>query len=305
MAELARTTPREIATLHVGNTWSIQENLGHLGDLEPLWDGRLDDLLAGRDVLRAADLANRATHEANHDAARLDELVARFRGRRNAILARLRAFTPADLERTARHPRLGQPMTVVELCHFVAEHDDHHLGRAAELAAFLHEQLRFTVARFAPHWQDAVAALVLGIQNDELGLGLTLADQPDLADVGTAFAGSGLFLLALSGSGELVGCGGLEPLGSGDGVVRKMYVRAGWRGAPPGVAQRLYDDLLAHARRLGLRRLLLDAPESSPAARRFYERQGFRERSRDGLPDGCHFVAQPARVYELLLLADR
>ena len=39
----------------------------------------------------------------------------------------------ADLARTALHPRLRQPMSVTDLCFFVAEHDDHHLQTIEEL----------------------------------------------------------------------------------------------------------------------------------------------------------------------------
>jgi len=35
----------------------------------------------------------------------------------------------------SRHPRLEQSMSVVDLSFFVAEHDDHHLATAAEIAA--------------------------------------------------------------------------------------------------------------------------------------------------------------------------
>jgi hypothetical protein len=37
------------------------------------------------------------------------------------------------LQLTAHHPRLEQPMTVVDLCFFVAEHDDHHLAAITSL----------------------------------------------------------------------------------------------------------------------------------------------------------------------------
>jgi hypothetical protein len=32
------------------------------------------------------------------------------------------------------HPRLQQPMRVVDMAFFVAEHDDHHLARMTQLA---------------------------------------------------------------------------------------------------------------------------------------------------------------------------
>ena len=51
--------PKEILTRRRGDTWSIQENVGHLLDLEPLWDRRLDDYDASAQVLHPADLENR------------------------------------------------------------------------------------------------------------------------------------------------------------------------------------------------------------------------------------------------------
>ncbi len=37
------------------------------------------------------------------------------------------------LGHTARHPRLGVPMNLVDHAFFVAEHDDYHLARITEL----------------------------------------------------------------------------------------------------------------------------------------------------------------------------
>src|SRR6476619_190631 len=53
-------------TARVDGKWSIQENAGHLLDLEPLWAARLDDFERGTERLSAADLQNRRTTEANH-----------------------------------------------------------------------------------------------------------------------------------------------------------------------------------------------------------------------------------------------
>jgi uncharacterized damage-inducible protein DinB len=114
-------------------TWSIQENVGHLLDLEPLWAGRLDDLLARAPELRPADLENRKTHQAKHNEQLLDALLAEFRAARMTIVARLEALSNEALGHTAVHPRLKEPMTVTDLFHFVAEHDDHHLARITEL----------------------------------------------------------------------------------------------------------------------------------------------------------------------------
>ena len=60
-------------------------------------------------------------------------LAGRFAAERMKLVTAVRALTPADLERSARHPRLGTPMRVIDLAYFVAEHDDHHMARLREL----------------------------------------------------------------------------------------------------------------------------------------------------------------------------
>ena len=114
--------------------WSIQENIGHLLDLEPLWEGRLDDFLAGAPVLRAADITNRATHAARHNERDIRELVAGFRAARERVAARLDGFGESDFARASVHPRLKTPMRLVDAVAFVCEHDDYHLARMSELA---------------------------------------------------------------------------------------------------------------------------------------------------------------------------
>src|SRR6266566_6422719 len=109
--------------------WSIQENAGHLCDLESLWEGRFDDLLAGAPELRSADLQNRKTHEANHNARPLEEILIEFRKARMCIVGHLENVSEDQVKAgRALHPRLRQPMTAVDLFFFVAEHDDHHLA---------------------------------------------------------------------------------------------------------------------------------------------------------------------------------
>ena len=121
-------------TKRLGKTWSIQENVGHFGDLEPLWAGRLDDFLDGKEVLRDADLTNQKTHGANHNEAVLEELVASFASQRRAFLDRLEPLDVDTFARTALHPRLKVPMRLVDMCLFIADHDDYHLARITELS---------------------------------------------------------------------------------------------------------------------------------------------------------------------------
>jgi uncharacterized damage-inducible protein DinB len=116
-----------------GPGWSIQENVGHLWDLEPLWMTRAEDLAAGKAVLQAADLQNRKTHDANHNARALGELLRGFETARATLVTRLEATDDAGWARSAKHPRLDMQMRLLDLAYFVAEHDDHHLATITEL----------------------------------------------------------------------------------------------------------------------------------------------------------------------------
>ncbi|HEY0608620.1 MAG TPA: hypothetical protein VGD35_03165, partial [Chitinophaga sp.] len=60
----------DLLTLNQDEKWSIKEEIGHLADLEPLWSGRIDDLVNGATELRVADLTNQATHTADHNATK-------------------------------------------------------------------------------------------------------------------------------------------------------------------------------------------------------------------------------------------
>ena len=121
----------------IGGTWSMQRNVGHLIDLEKLWLSRVEDYLAGHQSLTPADLENRATHDANHDHCSMDDLLSRFQQLRTVLLNRIGGLDRQQLELTARHPRLGQPMRMIDSLLFVVEHDDHHIARLIELRRLL------------------------------------------------------------------------------------------------------------------------------------------------------------------------
>ena len=139
LEELIGGVPPAILTQRIGDAWSIQEQVGHLSDLEALHEARLDDYRAGRPVLLAADMTNRRTYEADHHAQPMAALLARFRAVRAAFVAQLAPMDAALVGRTALHPRLNTPMRVIDLAQFVAEHDDHHLASIRLLAQALQD----------------------------------------------------------------------------------------------------------------------------------------------------------------------
>ena len=133
----ARGLPAPVLSHRPEGRWSIKEHVGHLTDLEALWALRLDDFDSGAPILTAADLENRRTHEARHNERPIADLLRDFHSARERILRRLDAMDARALGRVARHPRLRQPMSVVDLCFFVAEHDDHHLETISDIVRAL------------------------------------------------------------------------------------------------------------------------------------------------------------------------
>jgi len=131
--ELLRDVPREALLRRNPGEWSVQEHAGHLLDLEPLWDARVSEFLGGAAELTAADLSNRRTHEAGHNDRQLREILQGLRAARFRLLERLATVDPAARTRTLLHPRLRQPMRLVDHLYFVAEHDDHHLAFISSL----------------------------------------------------------------------------------------------------------------------------------------------------------------------------
>ena len=133
LEEILRDRPREVLIHKPQGKWSAQEHAGHLLDLEPLWLARVEDYLAQSHQLSVADLSNRKTDEANHNARELEGLLRDFRNARTKLADHASKVDPALLGRTIPHPRLKQPMRLVDHLYFVAEHDDHHLAKVWEL----------------------------------------------------------------------------------------------------------------------------------------------------------------------------
>ncbi|MFN2492790.1 MAG: DinB family protein [Pyrinomonadaceae bacterium] len=123
----------QILTRRDGERWSIQENAGHLLDLESLVRLRVDEYLAGAKSLHAADMSNRKTHEADHNQASMLSILAEFRQQRTQLVTRLDNQSRQTFGLMAHHPRLNTQMRLVDMLFFQAEHDDYHLARISEL----------------------------------------------------------------------------------------------------------------------------------------------------------------------------
>ncbi len=140
LEERIKLLPPHILTIKHEGTWSIAENIGHLIDLEPIWQARLEDFINGKAELRPADLQNTKTHNANHNSKPISELLTLFRTVRRETVTMLENVDEKIIFRTAIHPRLKTPMRMMDSFLFTAEHDDHHLARITEIARLVLKQ---------------------------------------------------------------------------------------------------------------------------------------------------------------------
>jgi uncharacterized damage-inducible protein DinB len=113
--------------------WSIVQNVGHLADVEDLWQERLEDLRHAREIYTPADPRRFQEAAERHRSRALPEIVAELAERRRALVEAL-ASAPHTLQRaSAYHERLLCRMRLIDCAQFYAEHDDHHLVRVRAL----------------------------------------------------------------------------------------------------------------------------------------------------------------------------
>ena len=147
--------------------------------------------------------------------------------------------------------------------------------------------------------KEAVAAVILPIQQLEFGIPISLEAQPDLSHITTFYQrGNGNFWVAVV-DGSAVGTIGLLDIGNREAALRKMFVAAAYRGREHGVAQRLLDQLLAWCAQRGLSRIFLGTTAMFLAAHRFYEKNGFTEIQRADLPASFPVMSVDTRFYWL------
>lgn len=153
------------------------------------------------------------------------------------------------------------------------------------------------VQEYEECFQESVIGLILAIQQQEFGVPITREDQPDLCDIPNFYqAGNGNFWVALH-EGAVVGTISLKDIGNSQGALRKMFVKADFRGAPYRTGQALLDTLFAWTHEKNLRDIFLGTTEKFLAAHRFYEKNGFSLVAKENLPKSFPLVAVDTRFY--------
>jgi N-acetylglutamate synthase-like GNAT family acetyltransferase len=153
------------------------------------------------------------------------------------------------------------------------------------------------VVPYSIEHQAGVIDVILPIQQSEFGIPITLEDQPDLRDIpGFYRRDSGNFWVALAGT-RVVGTISLLDIGSAQGALRKMFVRAEYRGPKHQVARRLLETVIAWCHEKQIRQVFLGTTAKFVAAHRFYEKCGFAEIPKVALPAAFPVMSVDTKFY--------
>lgn len=135
------------------------------------------------------------------------------------------------------------------------------------------------VVRIEPAQTEADFSIARGLFEEYAArLGVDLCFQgfsAELRMLDTMYAPPGGALLLAWIGGAAVGCGGVRKLSESVCEMKRLYVRDEQRGV--GIGRQIAVQLLARARALGYRRMVLDTLERMSAARGLYASFGFRE----------------------------
>ncbi len=138
---------------------------------------------------------------------------------------------------------------------------------------------------YSEEFKDQIISLILNIQRDEFDLSITLNDQPDLKNIFEFYIESGGGFWVFKHGYNIVGTIALLNIGGGQYALRKMFVKANFRGAEYCVAK----NLLLYAEKWALLQretaeIYLGTTERFIAAHKFYRKNGYIELDKTMLP---------------------
>ena len=156
----------------------------------------------------------------------------------------------------------------------------------------------WAIVEYRPELKDGVIDLILTIQNVEAGLDISLEQQPDLVSIESNYlqAGGG-FWVAVNGQGQVIGSVGLQRETESVSVLKKFFVKDGYRGA--GVAAALFDRLIAFADLRCVKTIILDTPSVAIRSHSFYRKKGFRQIEKSEAPIDYDYPDRDSLLFRL------
>ncbi|WP_298623680.1 bifunctional helix-turn-helix transcriptional regulator/GNAT family N-acetyltransferase [uncultured Legionella sp.] len=162
---------------------------------------------------------------------------------------------------------------------------------ALEKSRLLREQVKILRLSTSRTLRKQIVHMIEQIQIDEFNIPIT----PDInasvlrAEEGFYYHNTCNFWYAVDEQGTIIGSIGLRKINERQGEVKKFFLIPEYRGV--GIAQLLFQTLIKSALKHGFDELFLGTVEQLHAARRFYEKIGFKAIDKDLLPQQfelCH-----------------
>ena len=174
----------------------------------------------------------------------------------------------------------------------------HLYGSALEKSRVMKESVKILTLSKSRAMRQQIISMIETIQKGEFSIPIT----PDInlsvfkAEQHFYYDNTCNFWYATDAQGAVIGSIGLKKVNEHCGELKKFFVHSSYRGK--GVAQQLIQTLLRAASKHGFEYLVLGTVDKLQAARRFYERCGFKEIAKSQLPENFDLCPLDTVFYE-------
>lgn len=154
------------------------------------------------------------------------------------------------------------------------------------------------VQPYSEKFKDDIINLILDIQQNEFQIPIQKEDQPDLSDIpGFYQKGVGNFWVALCDN-QLAGTISLLDIGNNQAALRKMFVKASYRGNKYNAAKSLLQTSIEWAKQHKITAIYLGTTEKFMAAHKFYAKNGFEQIAAGDLPASFPIMQVDTKFYK-------
>lgn len=137
---------------------------------------------------------------------------------------------------------------------------------------------------FDNKYTQEIIDLVLSCQNDGTRPIVGVESQPDLLNIESEYIDKGgNFWIALEND-KVIGTIAFCPYSDKIGVLKKFFVNEKYRGYPNYLGQKLYATLFEYVKSNNFNTIILDTPNNTQRAHKFYKKAGFKQIPYENLP---------------------
>ncbi|AIQ68695.1 GNAT family N-acetyltransferase [Paenibacillus graminis] len=160
------------------------------------------------------------------------------------------------------------------------------------------------ITYYADKYKEEVIKLILHVQNDEYGVGISVEEQPDILDIQSNYVkAGGNFWVALNENGDVVGSIGLQKKTDDIAVLKKFFVYKDYRGKELAIGTGLYETMLDFAQKHRFSKVILDTPSKATRSHSFYKKVGFKEITKSDLPIQYDYPDRDSLIFMLDLIS--